>query len=69
MALHQKSIALKITNDNVISREIITWKEPPIFQWKDSRNSKIIRQRDGVARRIERSLWDPIATDLRLKKS
>ncbi len=45
---------LNIKSDIDEDYEIISWKEPPIFKWKNERRIDIVVQREGMVKTIKR---------------
>ena len=50
---------LKIETNNENNCEIISWREPPIYQWKDKNHDDIEFLKEGKKRTIERKERNP----------
>lgn len=50
---------LKIETNDENNCEIISWREPPIYQWKDENHDDIEFLREGIKKTIERKERNP----------
>lgn len=52
----RKVTNLTVTEDREHRREIIRWKEPPIFRWKDELRNAVEIAQEGTTKTLERPL-------------
>jgi hypothetical protein len=61
----RKVSCVKVTKEPGSDNEEITWKEPPIFKWKDKNRRDKQISNEGEVRVVKRMLRFPLSNDLR----